>query len=336
LARLTASTSTMSNQDFKGIPRLVTPSSTRDLAEHLAPQRAQLDAELTRHGALLFRGFDVHDVDRFATVSEQLLERRLPYEYRSTSRSAIRPGLYTVTEYPAGVDIKLHCENAYQSTWPMRLVFWCKRPASSGGATPLADNTKVSSRLPPDLVSRFARRQIRYVRNYPSEVAPASSSGAAHGLDLSWQTAFQARERDDVERYCRERGIEVEWRPDGRLRTSQVLPAIRKHPRSGRPLWFNQAHIFHASNLGARGEAQVRELFNEADLPRNAYFGDGSEIPASDMEFVRSAYESELVEFAWHAGDVLLVDNMMVAHGRRPYTGEREVFIAMGNAPREA
>ncbi|CAM5231048.1 hypothetical protein SANTM175S_04757 [Streptomyces antimycoticus] len=33
----------------------------------------------------------------------------------------------------------------------------------------------------------------------------------------------------------------------------------------------------------------------------------------------------------WHTGDLLLIDNMLVAHGRRPYTGTRRVLVAMSD-----
>jgi hypothetical protein len=31
----------------------------------------------------------------------------------------------------------------------------------------------------------------------------------------------------------------------------------------------------------------------------------------------------------WRRGDLLLIDNMLTAHGRRPCTGDRRVLVAM-------
>ena len=46
----------------------------------------------------------------------------------------------------------------------------------------------------------------------------------------------------------------------------------------------------------------------------------------------RLALRAETVTFPWRRGDVLLLDNMLTAHGRRPFTGDRRVLVAMGNS----
>jgi alpha-ketoglutarate-dependent taurine dioxygenase len=32
---------------------------------------------------------------------------------------------------------------------------------------------------------------------------------------------------------------------------------------------------------------------------------------------------------AWEAGDLLMLDNLLAAHGRRPFSGERRIAVAM-------
>jgi Taurine catabolism dioxygenase TauD, TfdA family len=77
-------------------------------------------------------------------------------------------------------------------------------------------------------------------------------------------------------------------------------------------------------------EALLRSMPIE-DLPRHAYFGDGTPIPDEHMDVIRSAYEACTVRVPWQVDDVLLVDNMHVAHGRDPYTGDRKVLVAMSD-----
>jgi alpha-ketoglutarate-dependent taurine dioxygenase len=36
------------------------------------------------------------------------------------------------------------------------------------------------------------------------------------------------------------------------------------------------------------------------------------------------------ISFRWERGDVLLLDNYLVAHGRNPYEGPRKILVAMG------
>ncbi|ATB41107.1 taurine catabolism dioxygenase tauD/tfdA [Cystobacter fuscus] len=287
------------------------------LAPWVEANRELLDGHLRTHGAILFRGFEVRAQRDFEEFSEQLSPARLSYVYRSTPRSSVGANVYTATEYPPPEVIPLHCENAYQRDWPMKLMFYCAQPAVKGGATTLASIRRVTQRLGPELLQRFAERKVMYVRNYGS------------GVDLPWEVVFQTKERSEVERFCQEQGIDFEWKQDGGLRTRQVCQGVAEHPQTGETLWFNQAHLFHVSSVGAAARQSLQELFGEEGLPRNARFGDGSPIPEEVLEQVREAFRVECIEYPWQRGDVLLVDNMLAAHGRSPYSGPRRVLVAM-------
>ncbi len=237
------------------------------------------------------------------------------YTYRSTPRTRLEGRVYTSTEYPPGQSIPLHNENAYARQWPTRICFWCVQPADQGGATPVADSRLVYRRLDPELRERFAAREVLYVRNYG-------------GLDLSWQDVFQTRERAEVESFCRAAGITCEWSADG-LRTRQRCQAVARHPRTGEMVWFNQAHLFHVSALDAPTRASILELLPEERFPRHAYYGDGAPIEEQALEHVRAVYREAAVSEPWQAGDLLLLDNMLMAHGREPYSGPRRVLVGM-------
>jgi alpha-ketoglutarate-dependent taurine dioxygenase len=47
------------------------------------------------------------------------------------------------------------------------------------------------------------------------------------------------------------------------------------------------------------------------------------------MEHLREAYQKEMVRFDWEEGDVLMLDNILTAHGREAYMGERRVAVGM-------
>jgi hypothetical protein len=54
---------------------------------------------------------------------------------------------------------------------------------------------------------------------------------------------------------------------------------------------------------------------------------DGSEIPDTDLEAVRDTIWRNLVVVPWKRGDVVAIDNYVVAHGRLPYQGPRQVAV---------
>ena len=167
---------------------------------------------------------------------------------------------------------------------------------------------------------RFLHKGVLYLRNY----GPGT-------FGFRWQSAFGTEERKEVEVYCDQERIEYEWLPGDRLRTRQVRPAAAQHPATGEWVWFNHAAVFHITTLGPRRAATLQRLFHREDLPNNTYFGDGSEIDPSDLEAIREAYRSHSTPIRWNAGDVLWIDNLLVAHGRRPFRGKRRVLAVLAD-----
>ncbi len=67
----------------------------------------------------------------------------------------------------------------------------------------------------------------------------------------------------------------------------------------------------------------------EEELPFNTFFGDGEEIRRETIDEIGMAYENATVTFPWKKGDVLMLDNMLFSHGRRPFKGDRSVVVSM-------
>lgn len=294
------------------------------LPEWLRGKRDPTRELLHRHGAVLFRGFPLDAAPALERTMQALHEAELAtYDYRSTPRSQVAGRVYTSTDYPPDRVIPQHSEQAYSRAFPLALGFLCLGAARSGGATPLADNRRVLSRLPREVRARFERHGVLYVRNYGGP------------LDLGWREVFQTDDRADVERYCGEQGIETEWGEGDRLRTRQVCQSVFEHPSSGAAVWFNQAHLFHLSALGAEDQAALLATCGgEEGLPRQSYFGDGAPIPVEDLDAVRAAIAAETVRFDWRARDLLLVDNLLASHGREAFEGDRKVVVCMAGSAR--
>jgi alpha-ketoglutarate-dependent taurine dioxygenase len=288
-----------------------------DLVGWAASNREFIAAKLLEHGGVLFRGFDVGDASRFEEFARVFSPELMDYLDQHTPRTKLSGYVYTSTEYPADQHIPFHSENSKNHVWPLKLWFCCLQPAERGGETPIADNRRVFALLDPALKERFVEKRVMYVRNF------------GEGVGLSWQTAFQTSSRAVVEEYCRGAGMECVWKDEQRLRLRHVCQAVARHPETGEAVWFNQAHLFHVAGLDAAVRDSMRALFREEDLPSNAFYGDGTAIEDSVIEDIRAAYAEAAVAFAWQAGDVLMLENMLVAHGRAPYAGPRRVLVAM-------
>ena len=289
------------------------------LAAWIGEHRDEVQSMLCDNGAVLFRGFDVRDAGAFRAGAQSISPHLIQYGERSSPRTQVADDVYTATDHPRDQPIVLHHEQSYTLNWPMKIMFFCECPATYRGRTPTAANRRVLDRLPSQMIERFAEKGVMYLRNY------------LPGISLSWQEAFQTDSKEKVEAHCKKNRIEAEWTNEGVLRTRQVRPAFRNHPITGETLFFNHALFFHVTSLPDRVKFDLLATISKESLPYNTYYGDGSPLEDETLESLRSAFDAETRAFDWQAGDVLVLDNMLVAHGREPFEGARRVLTVMAD-----
>ena len=277
-----------------------------------------IESEILKYGGILFRGFNLFSISEFNRFVQVLSPDLLEYIYRSTPRTKLGGKIYTATEYPADRTIPLHNENAYSLSWPEKIFFFSVLVASEGGETRIADSRSIYQKIDSTIRDRFEEKGVLYVRNYRA------------GMDLSWQEVFQTEKKEEVERYCKEHSIDWEWnKSPSELTTRQVCQATLTHPKTNEKVWFNQAHLFHISSLDEASKNSLLDEYEEEYLPRNAFYGDGNSLELEVLDHIRDVYEQEKILFKWQKGDIMLLDNRLMAHGRQPYKGERKVAVAM-------
>ena len=279
-----------------------------------------LRSRLLTHGALLLRGFGVTCAHEFARFV-RLFSGKEPLDYLggASPRNKLEGGVYTSTEYPSRLTLSSHNELSYTYRWPAHLFFCCVVAPARGGETPLADSRVILKSIDPEIVERFRRKRIMYVRNL----------SGVEGSGYSWQEAFETREREAVEEFCRAGGISFGWREDGGLRLSEVRPATAEHAQTGEEVWFNQAEGFHPSALDPETYRALISHGPEEEFRLNSYYGDGSPLEPAALAHVREVVRRESVLVPWRAGDVLVVDNLLACHGRMPFEGPRKILLAM-------
>jgi alpha-ketoglutarate-dependent taurine dioxygenase len=331
------------------LPRVVEPapeSRVDALCGWLLGQPEAVQESLQRHGAILFRGFDVQGPGDFERMA-RAIDDELKNEYLGTSpRDAVTDYVFNASELPDYFPIPQHCEMSFCGNPPRRVFFSCLiEPGAGSGETPLCDFRRVWNEIEPAVRDRFVERGLRHVRNYAGPDAPES----ADPTQLKpWSDMFMTRDRDGVEARCRAEGFEPEWTADGGLRLVSTQPIYRDHPSTGERVWHNHLTTFHVGTAVAEYERiakfrptdrhrgvlgmarkldeQLRALPPE-ERGMHSTYADGSEIPEADLEHVRDVVWQNMVIEPWHRGDVVAIDNHSTSHGRLPYEGPRAVAV---------
>jgi alpha-ketoglutarate-dependent taurine dioxygenase len=269
---------------------------------------------------LLFRGFSLSEPTQFRVLAESLTDGLQPYVGGDSPRSRILGHVYTSTEFPPDLRIDLHNELSYTKTWPNRVLFFCLVPPASGGETPIADGREVYSRITPSVRERFAEKGVAYTQRLRDR--------SVRGPGKSWQDTFETDDPSMVDERCRASGVQWSWTERG-LCTTTRCPGVLAHPHTGERVWFNQADQWHA---GMRSAKHLPGTYTGGshDPPCHATYGDGTEIAVEDLHGVRVVYDACEVSFQWQHADVLLLDNVLAAHGRNAYSGERRILVSMG------
>ncbi len=300
-------------------PVVITPgadASRGALHEYLAASAEDIQTLLARHGGILFRGFGLSSAEDFRDCSERLGAKAFDYTGGNSPRSRVANDVYTSTEHPASEVISLHNEMSYLPNWPRRLFFFSAIPASAGGQTSLASSVDVLRAVPTEITEGLRRKKINYIRNLQSTIP----------LGKNWQTTYQTKDRSEVESIVAEQGSICEWRSDGTLRVATRCEACTTHPDTGEEVWFNQAEQWHPSALNPAIRGMFEQMVGKGNLPHECEYGDGEQLPEGALAEVRRALDRCKLLFDWQRGDLLMIDNLLMMHGRESFKGERKTL----------
>lgn len=298
-------------------PAIFLPNGDMDLAAFLSANQDLIAEGLNAKGAVLFRGFAVPDATAFDAAVGGYGGENFAYEKSLSNavRVNVTPRVFTANEAPPTTEIFLHHEMAQTPIYPSKLFFFCEIAAAQGGATPLCRSDLVMERMEtelPGLVAEFVEKGVRYSNTMPAD------DDAESGQGRSWKSTLSVSNRAGAEARLTELDYSWEWQPDGSLRvTTPRLDAIRQIAE-GRTAFFNQLIAAYRGWSDSRNTAS-----------RSITYGEGSVIDHDSMMHVISIANNLTYDHAWQAGDVVLIDNYLVMHGRRPFAGKRRVLASL-------
>ncbi|MET1080992.1 MAG: TauD/TfdA family dioxygenase [Pseudomonas sp.] len=294
-------------------------SATREpLAPWIRRHRDEIDQALWTDGYVLFRDFAVDGLAGFEQAASAACDQ-LYKDYGDLPLSSAGDHVYFATPYPKHLPIQFHNEASHTPSWPSRQLFYCLAPAAQGGEWALSDGRQVLEQLPAAMAERFRELGLLYRRRF------------IRGLDTSWEQFFQVASLQQLRDKVVPSGQQVEASSADDVCVSYRTRAVLELPERGTAAWFNQVLLHHPAALAPEVAALLGKHFSPERFPRTVLFGDGSPIPGDWITALEALLNRSALRIQTHAGDVLLVNNLLMAHGRLPYSGNRQVRVALGD-----
>lgn len=335
------------------LPLIIEPEGTAnsksELLQWVRNNFNQFSADLLKHGAVLFRGFEILEPQDFEELAIAV-DPRLEQSYYGTSPRNVVPGtryVYTASELPGYYPIMQHCEMSYVKHPPVNIFFYCHSAPDYGGESPICNFRKVYAELHPKIREEFESKGVVTVRNYSG----SEKNSILNLFELKkWTEIFNTTNKAEVEKQCRDEGIAFEWRDENQLRLLHHTPAAVVHPVTGEKAWFNHLQVFHPHGADTeytyiharqkrvktfvwkyflRALVRIKSMKAEPiEQSMNVLFGDFSPVPDSYVEHVQEVIWKNLVILPWQKNAVMVLDNYSTAHGRLPYEGQRNVLVS--------
>ncbi|AEB45534.1 TauD/TfdA family dioxygenase [Micromonospora maris] len=299
--------------------RVVEPWPVRaDADDWLYDNRVELRQRLTETGVVHLRGLGLDAPERFASAVEALV-RPCPRREPFAPRPHLGGPVYGPPAWPSYRDMCPHNEQSHALVFPGTLLLAHPPGAATSGRTLLADGVEALSRLPSRVRDAFVTRGWMLVRNFRPYVG------------MGWRQAFGVETVAEVEAYCAGQSIGYEWLPDGTLRTRQARASTFVHPVTGATAWFNQIAFLSEWSLQPEEREVLVGAYGRTGLPFNTFFGDGEPVPAEDLAAVQEAIDASTFDLSWTPGDLVLVDNVRMGHGRSAHDGTWPLWEAQGD-----
>ncbi len=248
------------------------------------------------YGVLLFRGFKA-ECDEFLEFSNSLSADFMDYIGGYVKRQEINgnPTLLTVNDFSSA--IKLHGEMYYQKHHPAMIWFYCNQPPLKDGQTIVCDGKQFYKELSDSLKNLFQQKKLKY----PSKLSKND-----------WQIRYKTENIKTAIQICLDNDLEVKVNEDESMSRVYTCPAVY-------PSRSQEDLVFINSLLPA--QAVNRNLVR---------FDDDSEISKEIISELNVIAEQITVEINWQKGDILMIDNERIMHGRRAFSdNQRDIYIRL-------
>lgn len=299
-------------------------------------------ASLTKSGALVIRNTGTTDPEILSKYIEAIGSGSGDefFEQHGTTaqRTEITKLLSTANEGPSSDIIYQHNEYSRFTLYPTRLFFVCTQygPGTKGGETPIVHGAEFFNHLKeytPELLKRIAKDGIYYEQTWFKTTNNNTSWGDyfCFGDKITTDDSLEDAKGKAAEAVKKFVSEDFHWTEHDDLVVGQHTQPIRIHED---PTTHEKYPTVFSSVATYYYYASVTKSYSTPTKPLLYDNGTGEEIDTTQLAKLLQISEDIAYKHSWEEGDIAIVDNYQVSHGRCPWSdGPRKILVSMWDTP---
>ncbi|MGC1181785.1 TauD/TfdA family dioxygenase [Legionella sp.] len=317
-------------------------TDTKPLLTLIAKHRAELIAQITQYGAILFRGFSCEDESYFSqAIALCDLGNRCDTSDYDLPRTVLQNDIYTSSDLPPHIPLPLHHEKPRSKNPPDTIYFCCVTPAQKGGGTIVANAESIWQDMPQTIQTKIKEYGVVYKQFFHGKTIKYKLLQKIWGIGSarSWFEYFTTDEKNEIEKKLIQDKLGWEWINKGKeLIVSTYLPGALDHPLTHKTNWFNSAAYLNyyanflygkLTDLPIHRYLTARYMILKDIFPMVCHYGNGQAFSADEVKEINRIIQKHTRVIRWQKGDFMIVDNLTFMHGKQPHEGNRLLYSCM-------
>ncbi len=294
---------------------------------------------IDEYGAIVFSSFNLETKEDFYNAYTAITGNPPDLYKGDTPRKELMKNIYKSTAVANHHFVPLHQEVSAGSRkdMPKYISFFClKAPKEGTGQTLVGSANKISEYIQAIMPKFWALLSTKNL-TYKARYLPTNSwlTRWIRWFNPSFATIqqrFGTEDPKEVEKICEKEGFTCEWDSGWAVISKSGIPAVIN--ANDKNLFCNQIHVDKLTpklcgSLINYIFARILIFPTARFLQFDVQFDDGTPISNDDAQELLSILEQHQQRRDWQQGDLLILNNATMMHGKTPHEGEREILVAM-------
>lgn len=268
----------------------------------------------------------------------------------NTPRTNVFQNVFKASEVPKEFYLHQHNEDTFMKIFPGFVAFYCSYPPPEGeGATPLAKNEDILNFVPIEIIKKIPYSSLRFTRYIPSQNnMKIKEINRVFKLVFNTQSdmiptlakVFNTEDKMEIENFITlffgfnptNSKDYLKWDYEGNLEFcvegEKTYPILANIIRAAQEETEKNDDDSWCKIIVDECRIEVSNEFKKATSLSGSFV---SSLDKDDLNAINNALIANTYRFQWREGDLLILNNEKITHGREPFSMEgRKVLVSKG------